>query len=159
MDVLLAADRAGPWDWFVDGGTLLVALVALAVSIASFWVAQRRATSDQAHSVSGWVSRDRKLHVLNASDAPVYQWHVVYRLGDADLGRSSTRTIVPPGSENPPLTWSAEVSAAFDRLRDAASPDARPETTDVAVEVHFTDANGRRWVRTVEGELRRSRRR
>jgi hypothetical protein len=94
--------------------------------------------------------------VRNASEVPVYDVEIVYRDPDAAWTARKRVRMVPPG----PV---AEVYAGFDE--DETDGEPLPErinsdgtirlapSADMRLELRFTDAQGRRWVRHDTGVL------
>ena len=126
---------------------------------------QQRAQADQ---VAAWPVSERETFekiitrgvvgaaVRNASSMPVYELEIVYR--DPDAAWTAVKRVrqVPP-SQTP------EVYAGFDEEETNGPPD--PErinadgtirlapSADMHIELRFTDAPGRRWVRDDRGLL------
>jgi hypothetical protein len=126
---------------------------------------QQRAQADQ---VAAWPVSERETFekiitrgvvgaaVRNASSMPVYELEIVYR--DPDAAWTAVKHVrqVPP-SETP------EVYAGFDDEETSGTPN--PErinadgtirlapSADMHIELRFTDAQGRRWMRDDRGVL------
>jgi hypothetical protein len=94
--------------------------------------------------------------VRNASEVPVYDVEIVYRDPDAAWTAMKRVRMVPPAA-------GPEVYAGFDEEETNGEP--HPErinedgtirlapSADMHLELRFTDAQGRRWVRDDEGRL------
>ena len=94
--------------------------------------------------------------IRNASQSPVYQVELVYR--DPEAAWTAVRRLsrVPP-SDAP------QVYAGFDEEKTEGDPHPSrlnddgsirlAASADMQVELRFTDGNGRRWVRDVNGNL------
>jgi len=94
--------------------------------------------------------------VRNASEVPVYDVEIVYRDPDAAWTATKRVRMVPPGA-------AAEVYAGFDE--DETDGEPHPErinedgtirlapSADMRLELRFTDAQGRHWIRRDTGVL------
>lgn len=142
-------------NWVPEAASALIAGLALLVSVLTYRRAVRMTRRRQADQVGAWVTRDRMLHVRNASSTPIYQWSVRYIYAGETLGATSIRPVIPPGDDNTPLTWNNETRAAFEELQHTAveAGQARPAITEVRVELTFTDTYGHTWLRDAQGRL------
>ncbi|WP_375002653.1 hypothetical protein [Aeromicrobium sp. CTD01-1L150] len=141
--------------WGPEAASVLIAGVALLVSVLTYRRTVRMTRRRQADQVGAWVTRDRMLHVRNASSTPIYQWSVRYLYEGKELGRTRVRPVIPPGDDNTPLTWNVKTRTAFEELKEATveSGQTRPAITEVRVELTFTDTYGRTWMRDAQGSL------
>jgi len=134
--------------WLALGSIATAALFLFGiVQVGIEWRARRgERKRSQAERVSAWLNfatgSGGEAMVLNASDQPVYRalvWEVI-TLGTGDeSGRAEppcTLSVLPPGRyvvELPPFLGSMHMAAA--------------------VELAFTDAGGRHWIRHIDGSL------
>ncbi|MEG9225504.1 hypothetical protein [Aeromicrobium sp. Sec7.5] len=156
----------GNTDW----PSVVIASIALVVSIVALARTIRRDRSAQAQQISAWVSYHEPdelfvsssragapcLIVANQSSQPIYDWHVEYYYRSDLIGRTRVRATVPGGGRDV-VTLNGETQAAF-RARqgeDRGEPDRA--FSDIVAAVAFRDASGKRWKRDAVGTLARDR--
>jgi hypothetical protein len=136
-----------------DASTLtaiVLALVAGAIGIRTWLIAERQRRQSQADKVTGWVAWDEGTpspcfgaHVQNASDLPIYSVQIWFerKSRDQSVPLMQFVGVVPPGRE-----------PQFYPLED------QPQDANVylyGVTVVFTDSGKRRWCRSSNGDLYR----
>ncbi len=127
-------------DWIGAIGTTLAFFVALVVLLLDVRERHRR----QASQVAAWFDRshaDVTLHVINASDAPIYNVQVMPQLlhQTYDVIRYP---LIGPGQDLTPL-----------RIKLPGSQQVSNEY--LGVQMLFADSAGRRWKRLRAGKLKR----
>jgi hypothetical protein len=127
-------------EWFEAIGTTLAFFVAFVVLLLDVRERHRR----QAGQIAAWLERggsEVTLHVINASDAVVYNVQVTPQL----LHRVYDEIRYPligPGKDETPLTIKL--------------PGNQQISNDyLGVQMLFTDSTGRRWKRLRSGRLKR----
>jgi len=110
-------------------------------SLVSTWIVDEYAPDPARHSYRRTVT----LHVANESSEPVFNSTVSVYLGDESrligpLGAPSPIPVIPPRRE---LTW--DITTGVQAFSD---------NTDARAELGFSDAASRRWLRTINGELK-----
>jgi hypothetical protein len=106
----------------------------------------RSYSSGGAFVVSGGRSRpDWNYYLRNASDVPVYDVVVLFRIGEQSLGTDAV-DVLPPGE----APVSREVP---EHVRTQATSAAHEHGEIIRCVVSFRDAAGRRWRRWTDGRL------
>lgn len=140
--------------------------------LASIEAWRRRIDEDrdraQAERVCAWAVSERETFqkviehgvvgaaVYNASSTPVYAVELVYRDPDAAWTSLKRIPMVPPSTEPQVYAGFDEESTSGEPKPDRLNPDGTVRlalSADMRVELRFTDAGGRRWVRTQDGAL------
>jgi hypothetical protein len=120
------------------------AIAGLIVGVGWTWfVGRRTRTSGQASFVAAWLSPASAV-LMNASDLPVFGVVVWFVDPAAAIRVPVTLPMLGPGRRE------VELPAGFAERRG----EARPHPADsVGVEIAFSDAAGRHWLRRADGGL------
>lgn len=150
----MSANQAALLEAWATLGAATFAAAAVAISWRTR-VSERQQRSEQvseakqaqAARVSSWINSTGSIVVRNDSGVAVYKVQARFFYGDQLLGELAERPIVPPEESPKTLTMPPEIQSVFYKLNTGNSLEY------ILVELWFTDANNRDWVRRSNGRL------
>lgn len=142
------------WDALGAVGTVAASVIAIFLAYRSL----RQERDAISRLVSAWVSdefvanpasstylRVVMLHISNESNEPVFDAQVSVVVGPDKLALGALSAPLPIAVLPARREWRFDISVPLL---------ARTDAYDIRAELAFSDAKGRKWLRTAEGELR-----
>ena len=142
-DALLSAPTGDKAAWFAGTATFLTFLVAFAQIAIERRIRRDNEAKEQAERISAYVAKEKgykaQIEVLNSSFEPIYEAIIslVAFQGAQSTHHIAFLSVVPPGK------YFVSIDANYHGMSFHPS-----------IEIAFTDARGKNWVRFGRGELR-----